>query len=173
MIRLSLATTLYYDKISQMEKFLTNCHKRGNMEAKAIKTERYLSPEDIQKHLQNVEYIIMAAPAPEHFKETPIHFTIFLNTAETLPADIQQAILDKFRDEHKIGKPAELMSQIMPVGFAISNAQDTPMPMLLVKPEDQRSIPSVAMHVMDFLADSDEFFEAKEKNLTGWSYAYE
>jgi hypothetical protein len=143
------------------------------MEAKAIKTQRYLSVEDIHKHLQNVEYIIMASPAPEHFKETPIHFTIFLNTADMIPQEIQEAILEKFLHEHKIGKPAELMSQIMPVGFAISSAQDTPMPMLLVKPEDQRSIPNVPMHVMDFLADSDEFFEAKEKNLTGWSYAYE
>ena len=143
------------------------------MEAKAIKTERYLSKEDIKKHLQNVEYIIMAAPAPEHFKDTPIHFSIFLNTADQIPADIQKAILDKFRDEHKIGEAAELMSQLMPVGFAVNNAQDTPMPMLLVKPEDQRSIPHTVMHVMDFLADSDAFDEAKKKNLTGWSYSYE
>ena len=143
------------------------------MEAKSIKTEKYLSAQDIDKHLKNVEYIIMAAPAPEHFKATPIHFTIFLNTADAIPADIQTAILDKFRSEHKIGKPAELLSQIMPVGFAISSAQDTPMPMLLIKPEDQRTIPHDAMHVMDFLADSDEFYEAKEKNLTGWSYSYE
>jgi len=143
------------------------------MEAKAIKTERYLSKEDIQKHLKNVEYIIMAAPAPEHFKDTPIHFTLFLNTDEPIPSEIQKAILDKFRSEHKIGEPAELMSQLMPVGFAVSQAQDTPMPMLLVKPEDQRSIPYIPMHVMDFLADSNEFYEAKEKNLTGWSYSYE
>ncbi len=143
------------------------------MEAKPIKNERYLSTQDIQKHLKNVQYIIMAAPAPEHFKDTPIHFTIFLNTADLIPQDIQKAILEKFRDEQKIGQPAELMSQIMPVGFAISSAQDTPMPLLLVKPEDQKTIPYTPMHVMDFLADSDEFFEAKEKSLTGWSYAYE
>jgi hypothetical protein len=143
------------------------------MQAKSIKTEKYLSPEEIQKHLQNVEYIIMAAPAPEHFKDTPIHFTIFLNTAEQIPKDIQEAILEKFREEHGIKEPAELMSQLMPVGFAISNAQDTPMPMLLVKPEDQRSIPNVPMHVMDFLADSDNFDEAKKDSLTGWSYSYE
>jgi len=143
------------------------------MEAKAIKTERYLSVADIQKHLQNVEYIIMAAPAPDHFKDTPIHFTLFLNTAEPLPKEIQEAVLEKFRSEHAIKEPAELLSQLMPVGFAISNAHDTPMPMLLVKPEDQRSIPHVPMFVMDFLADSDEFTEAKEKSLTGWSYVYE
>jgi len=143
------------------------------MQAKSIKTEKYLSPEEIEKHLQNVEYIIMAAPAPEHFKDTPIHFTIFLNTAEQIPQDIQEAILEKFREEHGIKEPAELMSQLMPVGFAISNAQDTPMPMLLVKPEDQRSIPNVPMHVMDFLADSENFDEAKKDSLTGWSYSYE
>ena len=143
------------------------------MQAKSIKTEKYLSPEEIQKHLQNVEYIIMAAPAPDHFKDTPIHFTIFLNTAQQIPKDIQEAILEKFRAEHGIKEPAELMSQLMPVGFAISNAQDTPMPMLLIKPEDQRSIPNVPMHVMDFLADSDNFDEAKKDSLTGWSYSYE
>ncbi len=143
------------------------------MQAKSIKTEKYLSQEEIQEHLKNVEYIIMAAPAPEHFKDTPIHFTIFLNTAEQIPKDIQDAILEKFREEHGIKEPAELMSQLMPVGFAISNAQDTPMPMLLVKPEDQRSIPNVPMHVMDFLADSDNFDEAKKDSLTGWSYSYE
>ena len=143
------------------------------MQAQSIKTDKYLSSDEIQEHLKNVEYIIMAAPAPDHFKDTPIHFTIFLNTAEPIPKDIQEAILEKFRAEHGIKEPAELMSQLMPVGFAISNAQDTPMPILLVKPEDQRSIPNVPMHVMDFLADSDNFDEAKKDNLTGWSYSYE
>jgi len=142
------------------------------MEAKAIKTERYLSKDAIDKHLQNVEYIIMATPAPEHFKNTPIHFSIFLNTAEEIPKDIQQAILNKFRAEHSIQEPSELMSQLMPVGFAISSMQDTPMPLLLIKPEDQRTIPYTVMHVMDFLADSQNFDEAKEKQLTGWSYSY-
>ncbi|SFV56380.1 hypothetical protein MNB_SM-6-148 [hydrothermal vent metagenome] len=143
------------------------------MKAKAIKTEKYLTQDEIQKHLQNVEYIIMATPAPEHFIATPLHFTIFLNTSDTIPDDIQKAILDKFRAEYEIEDPAELLSQIMPVGFAVNSAQETPMPMLLIKPEDQRSIPHVPMHVMDFLADSNEFNEVKEKNLTGWSYAYE
>jgi hypothetical protein len=143
------------------------------MQANAIKTDKYLTKDEIQEHLKNVEYIIMAAPAPDHFKETPIHFTLFLNTDEQLPQDVQDAVLEKFLQENKIGKPAELMSQLMPVGFAQSSGHDTPMPMLLVKPEDQKSIPYGVMHVMDFLADSDEFKEAKENNLTGWSYSYE
>ena len=143
------------------------------MRTKAIKTDKYLDQQQIQEHLKNVEYIIMAAPAPEHFKDTPIHFTLFLNTDEKLPKEIQEAILEKFLQEQKIEKPTEVMSQLMPVGFALSQAQDTPMPMLLVKPEDQRSIPYAVLHVIDFLADSDAFNEAKVKNLTGWSYSYE
>lgn len=141
------------------------------MEAKAIKTEQYFTIQEIQKHLENVEYIIMAAPAPDQFKDTPIHFTLFLNTADNLPQEIQKAVLDKFRAENDIGEPAELLSQIMPVGFS-SGAQETPMPLLLVKREDYMSIPNVPMFVMDFLADSNSFNEAKVDNLTGWSYSY-
>jgi len=141
------------------------------LQAQSIKTEKYLSKDEIQKHLQNVEYILMAAPAPQHFKNTPIHFTIFLNTQE-LPKEIQEVVLNKFLKENSIKEPHELMSHPMPVGFAISS-QETPMPMLLVKKEDQISIPSSIMYVMDFLADSDKFNEAKEKDLTGWSYSYE
>jgi len=140
--------------------------------AQAINTDTYLEPEEIQKHLENVEYIIMATPAPSHFKDTPIHFTIFLNTQDEFPQDIKNAILDKFCDENSITNPTEVMSQLMPVGFGKS-IQDTPMPILLVKPEDQKSIPYVVMHVIDFLGDSDKFYEAKQEGLTGWSYSYD
>ena len=141
------------------------------MKPDAIKTKRYFDPLEIQKHLENVEYIMMVAPAPEKFKETPIHFSIFLNTSDNLPKDIQAAILDKFMDEHSIKNPQELMSQLMPVGFGEST-QETAMPMLLIKPEDQQNIPHTVMFVMDFLADSDNFPQAKIENLTGWTYAY-
>ncbi len=141
------------------------------MEAKPIVTDKYFNRDEIKKHLENVEYIIMAAPAPEHFKDTPIHFTIFLNTEDKLPQDVKDAILDKFMDENKMSNAKEVMSQTMPVGFSMS-AQDTPMPLLLVKQEDQMSIPYVVMHVIDFLADSENFYEAKTHNLTGWTYSY-
>lgn len=140
--------------------------------AHAIKTDTYLEPKDIPAHLSNVEYIIMAAPAPSKFKETPIHFTIFLNTQDQFSQDIKDAILDKFCDENGITNPSEVMSQLMPVGFGQST-QETPMPILLVKPEDQRSIPHAIMHVIDFLGDSDNFYEAKTEGLTGWSYSYD
>jgi len=142
------------------------------MEAKAIQTSKYLEVTEIQKHLENVEFIIMATSAPEKFVETPIHFTIFLNTQERLPQDIQEAVLEKFLNENKIIKPQELMSQLMPVGFGVNTGQDTPMPMLLVKQDDMRTIPHVPMFVMDFLADSENFYEAKVHKLTGWTYSY-
>jgi len=142
------------------------------MEAKAIKTDSYLDPIEIKKHLEKVEYIIMVVPAPDTFVDTPVHFTIFLNTSDDLPQEVQTAVLEKFLNEQKIGKPTELMSQLMPVGFAISSAHDTAMPLLLVDPKDQKSIPYSVMFVFDFLADSDEFVEVKEKSLTGWSYSY-
>jgi len=139
--------------------------------AQAIVTDKYFNLDEIEKHLENVEYIILATPAPSHFKDTPIQFTIFLNTQDKFPQDIKDAILDKFLDENKITNPIEVMSQLMPVGFSMSS-QDTPMPLLLVKPEDQQSIPYKVMHVIDFLADSNNFFEAKDEKLTGWSYSY-
>jgi hypothetical protein len=141
--------------------------------AHAINTDTYLDPIEIKDHLKNVEYVILATPAPSHFKDTPIHFSIFLNTQDQFPQDIKDAILDKFCDENGIKNPTEVMSQLMPVGFGKAKAQDTPMPLLLVKPEDQRSIPSTIMHVIDFLGDSDNFYEAKTEGLTGWSYSYE
>lgn len=141
------------------------------MEAKAIITDKYFTTQEIQKHLENVEYIIMAAPAPEKFQETPIHFTIFLNTSERFPQDVKDAILDKFMNDNGIKNPKEVLSQVMPVGFSMSQ-QDTPMPLLLIKRDDQASIPHVPMHVIDFLADSDNFYEAKTHKLTGWTYSY-
>ena len=141
-------------------------------ENKAIKTEKYLNTDEINTHLEKVEYIIMAAPAPEYFQDTPIHITIFLNTAEQFPDKIKEMIFDKFYTDYDITKHAEVMSQVMPVGFALTS-HDTPMPMLLVKPQDRSSIPHVPMHVIDFLADSTYFEEVTTKSLTGWSCAYE
>lgn len=141
------------------------------MEAKAIKSLEYLDVDAIDKYLSNVEYIIMAAPAPECFSESPIHFTIFLNTAEKFPQEIQEAIFGKFLIENSITNPQEIMSQLMPVGFS-SGVHETHMPLLLIKREDISAIPHTTMFVMDFLADSDNFSETKENSLTGWSYSY-
>lgn len=139
--------------------------------AQSIATEKYLDIIEIQSHLKNVDYIIMAAPAPDTFKDTPIHFTIFLNTDENIPQEIQQEIFNKFLQNEGIVSPAEIMIRIMPVGFS-KGAQDTPMPLLIVRQEDMNAITNIPMLVMDFLADSDNFFESKQENLTGWTYSY-
>ena len=139
--------------------------------AQSIATQKYLDIIEIQNHLQNVEYVIMAKDAPDSFKDTPIHFTIFLNTSEDIPQEIQKNIFDKFLKDEQIKNPAEIMIRIMPVGFS-KGAQDTPMPLLIVKQQDMSAIPNVPMLVMDFLADSDNFHEAKVEKLTGWTYSY-
>ncbi|SFV56359.1 hypothetical protein MNB_SM-7-381 [hydrothermal vent metagenome] len=141
-------------------------------DAKAIKTLHYLSKEEIDKLLEKVEYIIMAAPSPDHFKDSPIHFTIFLNTQEELPEEIKDAVLEKFLNENSIQNPQHVMSQLAPVGFATTK-QSSAMPMLLVQPQDIFSIPHKYLHVIDFLGDSDNFEEVKRDSLTGWSYVYE
>lgn len=140
-------------------------------EYKALETQRYYEPAEIEQHLDGVEYIIMAAPAPDVFKESPIHFTIFLNTQENLPEAIKTAVFEKFCADYNISNTAEVASALEPVAFAKTH-QKTPMPMFLVKPEDRASIPHTTMHVIDFLGDSPDFHETKVKQLTGWSYSY-
>lgn len=142
------------------------------MEHEAIKTLRYLDSGEIKKQLEGVAYIIMASPAPDKFVDTPIHFTLFLNTQTALPQEIKEAVFAKFLKDEGIFCPKEVMGGIMPVGFS-QGVHETHMPMLLVKEEDKRNIPSTPMFVFDFLADSHNFAEAKEKSLSGWSYIYE
>ena len=139
--------------------------------AQSIATEKYLDIIEIQSHLKDVEYIIMAAPAPDTFKDTPIHFTIFLNTSENIPQEIQEEIFNKFLQNEGIVSPAEIMIRVMPVGFS-KGAQDTPMPLLIVRQEDMNAITNTPMLVMDFLADSDNFEQTKKHSLTGWTYSY-
>lgn len=142
------------------------------MKHEAIKTLRYLDSEEIKKQLEGVAYIIMATPAPEQFIDTPIHFTIFLNTSDTLPHEVKEAVFAKFLKDEAIFNPKEVLATLMRVGFS-QGVHDTHMPLLLVKEEDIKNIPSTPMFVFDFLADSNNFKEAKEKSLTGWSYIYE
>ena len=141
-------------------------------EAKALTAQHYFTPAEIMAHLDGVEYIIMATPSPGHFKKSPIHFTIFLNTIDALPDEVKMPILEKFMAQYGITHQEELMSQIMPVGFAQTN-EDTPMPLLLINPQDQKTIPHRVMHVMDFLGDSDQFETVSKHALTGWTYAYD
>lgn len=136
-----------------------------------VLAKRYFEPAEIEAHLLGVEYVIMAAPAPDVFKETPIHFTIFLNTRDVLPEEIKTAVLEKFCSQYNITATAEVLSSLQAVAFA-KTSQESPMPVFLVKPEDRMALPHTTMHVIDFLGDSPDFKETKEQNLTGWSYSY-
>jgi len=137
----------------------------------ALSAKRHLDTAQIAEHLSNVEYIVMAAPSVRDHAKGPIHFTFFLNTP-ALPDEAVQPVLEKFAAQHGIRDIEELFAQPAAVAFA-ETAQSTPMPMLLWKPEDRMRLPSTTMFVMDFEADSDNFPEVKNDQLTGWTYAYE
>ncbi|OQX59743.1 MAG: hypothetical protein B5M52_02530 [Helicobacteraceae bacterium 4484_230] len=138
----------------------------------AIRVEDYIDKAQIEEHLKNVEYIIMAAPSTREDAKAPIHFTIFLNTQESLPPQIQEAVLDKFAREYKISKISDLFSSLDAAAF-VKTSQQTLMPLHLYKDNDKKNLPHTTMYIMDFEGDSTEFKEAKEKGLTGWSYSYD
>ena len=137
---------------------------------KALQAESYLNPTEIEAHLDGVEYIIMAAPTTRDNPNTPIHFTIFLNTKDALPADVQHAILDKFADQYKITNIYDVFSQLDAVAFAETNL-DSVMPMHLFKDETKKELDHTMMHIIDFEGNSEDFGEAKAGS-TGWSYSY-
>lgn len=137
---------------------------------KALQAENYLNPAEIESHLEGVEYIIMAAPTTRDNPNTPIHFTIFLNTSDELPVDVQHAILDKFADQYKITNIYDIFSQLDAVAFAETNL-DSVMPMHLFKAEDKENLEHTMMHIIDFEGNSADFGEVKAGS-TGWSYSY-
>ena len=138
---------------------------------KALQAEKYLSLKEIESHLDGVEYIIMAAPTTRDNPRTPIHFTIFLNTQDTLPTEVQHAVLDKFADQYKITNIYDVFSQLDAVAFVETNLDST-MPMHLFKSEDQAELEHTTMHIIDFEADAEGFGEVKAGS-TGWSYSYD
>lgn len=138
----------------------------------SIKIKSYLTKQEISDNLKGISHIIMVAPSPKELSKTPLHVSIFLNTDEKLSKEIQKNIFDKFCKDYKLFNTADILSQVMPVGFA-DTGHDTAMPMLLIKPQDQMSIPHIPMFVIDFLADSNDFTDTKTKDLTGWSYVKE
>ena len=138
---------------------------------KALQAEKYLSKPEIDAHLDGVEYIIMAAPTTRDNPRTPIHFTIFLNTTDELPHEIQEAILGKFAQQYKMTNIVDVFSQLDAVAFAETNL-DSVMPMHLFKDETKKELDHTIMHVIDFEADAEGFGEVKAGS-TGWSYSYD
>ena len=138
---------------------------------KALQAEKYLSKEEIAAHLDGIEYIIMAAPTTRDNPRTPIHFTIFLNTSDEIPHDIQEAIIGKFVQQYKMTNIVDVFSKLDAVAFAETNL-DSVMPMHLFKDEDKTELENTTMHIIDFEADAEGFGEVKAGS-TGWSYSYD
>lgn len=139
-------------------------------EVKPLTINSYLSLSEIQKQLEGVEFIIMAAPSLVPPPALPIHFTIILNTAEPIPDEIKPRIVDKFCQEHGITATSDLIFEPGRVAFAMT-AQEAPMPRHLFDPAEANTIPWVALQIIDFLGDAEGFKEAKD-GLSGWSYSY-
>lgn len=139
-------------------------------EAKPLNISTYLSRNEIENHLENVEYIIMASPSMLTPPALPLHFTIFLNTSETIPEKIKPQLLEKFCHENGITQTQHVLSTLVPVAFALT-PQETPMPRHLLDEAEANAIPWVKLHIIDFLGDSEGFKEAKD-GLSGWSYSY-
>lgn len=141
-----------------------------SFEAKPLNITTYLSHNEIEKHLENVEYIIMVAPSMLTSPALPLHFSIFLNTAESIPEDVKPMLLEKFCREYSITQTQHVLSELVPVAFALT-PQETPMPRHLLDEAEANSIPWIKRHIIDFLGDSTGFKEAKD-GLSGWSYSY-
>ncbi|MDD2828513.1 MAG: hypothetical protein PHW18_02935 [Sulfuricurvum sp.] len=139
-------------------------------EAKPLNITTYLSRNEIEEHLANVDYILMAAPSMMAPPELPLHFSIFLNTSNPIPDEIKPQILDKFCSQLGISKTRYVLSDLVRVAFAIT-PQETPMPRHLLDEAEANTIPWVTMHIIDFLGDAEGFKEAKD-GLNGWSYSY-
>lgn len=139
-------------------------------EIQPLQMKSYLSASEIERHLENVEFIIMAAPSMMVPTEPPIHFTFFLNTSDLIPQEIQSKILEKFCQEHAITNVKYLLSNRERIAFA-QTSQDTPMPRHIVDDAEANTIPWTLMHIIDFVGDSEQFQEAKD-GLSGWSYSY-
>lgn len=136
----------------------------------AIKVDRYLGVDEIDEHLKNVEYIIMAAPTTRGNARYPIHFTIFLNTTDNIPRDVQVQILNKFCKENEITNVIDELQELGDVAFA-NVSRETIMPQYFYKPEDAKDIPTTKMHIIDFEANARGFKEPKD-GKSGWSYSY-
>ncbi len=141
-----------------------------SFEAKPLEIKTYLSKREIQDHLQNVEYIIMAAPSLLSAPKLPLHFSIFLNTSDVIPDAIKEQLLAKFCQEYGITQTSHVLSNLERIAFA-RTPQETLMPRHIIDDVEANTIPWTLMHIIDFLGDSEGFKEAKD-GLSGWSYSY-
>jgi len=138
-------------------------------EIQPLKINSYLALSEIEKLLEGVEFIIMAAPSMLTPPALPIHFTIILNTSDPIPEAIKPQIIEKFCRDNAITATSDLIFEPARIAFAMT-AQETPMPRHLFDPAEANTIPWVPLQIIDFLGDSSGFKEVKD-GLSGWSYS--
>ena len=136
---------------------------------KPLSVSHYLTPTQIQEHLEGIEYIIMVEPSVLQEEALPLHFVIVLNTACLIPDVVQGKIFEKMCRDYGVVAHAHLLNQLEKVAFAMTS-QETPMPAVLRDPQQAAQIPWQWLHVIDFVGDSDQFPQAKDQGLSGWSY---
>ena len=139
-------------------------------EAKPLHTKSYLATNEIDTLLENVNYIIMAAPSLLSAPKLPLHFTIILNTSDLIPQEIKEQLLKKFCAELEITQTSDVLNNRERIAFALTT-QETPMPHHIINDVQATEIPWKLLHIIDFLGESDAFKEAKD-GLSGWSYSY-
>lgn len=137
-------------------------------EIKPLHVHSYLNQTQIDTLLENVDYIIMATPSMLDKPALPIHFSIILNTLDSIPNNIKPKIIEKFCIENNINITSDLIFEPAHIAFA-QTTQETPMPRHLIEINEINSIPSRKLQLIDFLGNSENFTEAKN-GLTGWSY---
>jgi hypothetical protein len=137
-----------------------------------LKTQKWLSVDEINDNLKGVEFILMAAPTMDNDASTPVHFTLYLNTHEVLPDEIVSPVFDKFCKDYKITKVRDMINGLLPVAFAL-NDRDTAMPLLFLDGrENESELEYTHLYVFDFEGNAEGFKECKSESKTGWTYAY-
>lgn len=139
-------------------------------EIKPLSVNTYLSHNEIQTLLENVDFIVMASPSLQSERDPSLHFTFILNTAELIPDAIKSQLLEKFCFDYNITDVKHVLNNRERIAFAMT-AQETPMPHHLVDDAQANTIPWSLLHIIDFLGESEDFQEAKD-GLSGWSYSY-
>jgi hypothetical protein len=139
-------------------------------EIKPLSINTYLSHNEIQTLLENVDFIVMASPSLQSAPEPSLHFTFILNTADKIPDPIKDQLLEKFCFDYNIMNTKHVLNNRERIAFAMTS-QDTPMPRHIIDDAQANTIPWTLLHIIDFLGESEDFQEAKD-GLSGWSYSY-
>ncbi len=138
-----------------------------------LTTSKWLNLDEINKNLEGVEYIFMAAPTPQSNPRLPIHFTIYLNTTDDFTDEISNMVFNKFCKDYEIFKVNDMIKGLHKVAFSVNN-QETYMPMLILDNSDIESeLTTKKMYVYDFEGNAKGFKECKTESKTGWTYSYE